>query len=315
VVEPSVTARELEMTVRIAARWIVLGGLTAFIAAWAKRADAQGTTANHVEPDSTEMRVLAALSHSGWRVDGRLCFDAAVAPERARAANSPALRWSEHAVREILRNETVSLDTSASTAAIGQAVCSRSTEIPRVSFGRPQITGASGTVRVLVTRLDERARPDTFWFEYMAQRVGDTWTVDPRFDSETTHIDVDAVGCYRFSHAPFTEKYNAGWRIDTVVVRADSTLLGQSWRGFPARRLSPDVGSVGMPDARSGAAYWFVTHTMLHLVWESGFVSLSADLDVRGDSLSGSMRLESDAVVPNRPQVAVTGRRVPCRER
>lgn len=265
-----------------------------------------------VAADSVELRALRAVIARSLRnpVDS-MCLDPNVAAEPTAPERAARERWPEPALREMLSNARVAIDTSAGAAPRGARACARSRTVSRRAFARPMISGDTGTVAELRTQLDARERPDSFRFVFLLERRAGNWTVDPRFESETTHIDVNGAGCYRFSH-PLFAAWDSTYRIDTVVVRADSVPGGVSWRGFPAFRLSPGPDRVGMGHGRA-RSHWSVAHDTLNLDWSIyDALMMQASLHVRGDSLRGEMRLLTDAVGSSPPTVQVTGVRIRC---
>jgi hypothetical protein len=268
-----------------------------------------------VAADSMQIEVLRdliALQSNG--IDS-LCLD----PNVAAGTTSPALastrRWSDPVLKELLRNPRVAIDTTAGPAPRGAALCARSQRVGRVAYGRPRIVGDAGVVIALITFLNTRALPDSFRFDLTLERRAGTWTVLGSHGwRKNSPAYFDGAGCYRFSHPPFPQPDVTHLRIDTILVRAESTILSAD--GLPPlRRLLPTSQQIGM-GGTSGyrTSYWYASHDTLFLIWSVPNAGLAARLVVAGDSLRGSMEWGTDVVelVPTR--VAVIGQRVRCPE-
>ena len=153
-------------------------------------------------------------------------------------------------------------------------------------------------------------------------RVRHIATLLPLVCASVAHAQADPaklVGCYRFSHQPYRLGSAITLRVDTVLVRLDSTVVSPAERDAPTEyALFPSALSIG--DVRAThvnfAPVWFVRRDSLVLSWNtSGLGGPYALFAVRGDTLRGEFGNTTDVRGTERPPTPITGRRVPCASR
>lgn len=184
------------------------------------------------------------------------------------------------------------------------------------ALGLPEITADSATIVFVRSWISQTGEVDSALVTLRLHRENGRWRVaETLSDSLIVPRTVEGVGCYRFSHPPFREASEARLRIDTVLVRAESTLVHYQMGGSGHRQLSPDQTHVGFAKSEMSpyaVPAWYVTHDTLHLIWSVMDHALYADLHVVGDSLDGQMHTETDVVGVPEPTVHVIGRRAAC---
>jgi hypothetical protein len=277
---------------------------------------AQVAPAAHADLGAREIDVLRDVMAQQWPAfkgpDGQLCLDPTVAFYRASASTTRE-RWSTNVLSKIAGDARISLDTLTAELPRGIRGCTRSQKTWRLVYGRPRVVGDSAAIVFIGTRLDTRGEVDSSKFDFRLERKAGKWSVEGWLAySETVHRYVKGEGCYRLWYAPLAAPPANRTRIDTTEVRAESILVGQSWRTLPAYRLSTGPRSLGVAARPWPHSMWYVTHDSVHFQWSGGFEAILADLLVAGDTLRGTMHLESDSVDPSPPATSIRGRRIPC---
>ena len=256
--------------------------------------------------------VLAQEASSSEAAVGRPCFDPTVAFYRP-SASTPHERWSDAVLSRLAGDVEFSLDTLTTELPRRMPGCARSRTTSRVAYGRPRVGGDTGAIVVIRTRLDARAEVDSSKLDLRLGRKNDKWSVVGLLaDTMTAHRYVQGEGCYRLWYAPLDAPPSNRDRIDTTEVRAESVPAGENWQSFPAYRLSIGPRPLGVAAEPWGWKTWHVTHDSVHFEWTRSNQLVIADLLVVGDTLHGTMRSETDAVVPNPPTTVMRGRRISC---
>ena len=269
--------------------------------------------------DSSQFSVLRDLLQPtgtrNWNVSGKtLCVDPNVALFPDANKEGPVEVWAEAALVAILRLPSVAIDSAVGAVPRGGAKCTRTFSTARLAYGRPRVFGDSGAVVFIVTRMNSHAEPDSQMFDFQLTRRTGKWTVPHWLQfRETVHTYIRGEGCYRLSHKPFVE----GIRVDTVLIRADTTITDPRGRytATSEHRLRPEPAQVGMPGQTMFGppiSKWYATNDSLHFEWFTENSMLYVSLLLAGDSVRGTMTHSSDAIVPNPPTIAVTGKRVSC---
>ena len=242
------------------------------------------------------------------------CLDSRIANERAATGSSR--QWPASFLREVLADSAFALDTTVALTFRPTRACAPSSRSFRYAIGLPEITADSARIVFVRSWISQPGEVDSALVTIRLHRENGRWGVaETLADSLMAPRTVQGIGCYRFSHPLFREPSEAHLRIDTVLVRAESTLVHYQMGGSGHRGLSPDQTHVGFAKSETSpyaVPAWYVTHDTLHLIWSVMDHALYADLHVIGDSLDGQMHTETDVVGVPEPTVQVVGRRVAC---
>lgn len=277
---------------------------------------AQVAPATPVNLGGRETEVLRDVMAQQWPAykgpDGQLCLDPTVASYRASASTTRE-RWSTDVLSRIASDVRISLDTLTSDLPRGMRGCTRLRKTWRLAYGRPRVFDDSAAIVFIGTRLDARGQVDSSKLDFRLERKAGKWSVEGWLaDSQTVHRYVKGEGCYRLWYAPLGTSPANRPRMDTTEVSAESTFVGENWQTFPAYRLSTGPRFLGVAARQWSHSTWYVSHDSVHFQWSRQNEAVVADLLVVGDTLRGTMHLETDAVDPSAPTTSIRGRRIPC---
>lgn len=243
----------------------------------------------------------------------RFCFDPNVATFSGPKNSNAPTKWAPDVLREVSRSVPVGVDSSAGTVPPGVSACARSRTLWRQALGVPQVADSAGQVTVVRTLVDPRGGIDSLYYIFRLERRQGRWSV-PGWNGYWVKVNtyVHAEGCYRFEHVhgPWGD-----WP-EPFIIRVSDLPAGRDIDKQPIYRFFAWNEPVRQPPKNdrviTGQNTWHATHDSLHFVWGDPMSWRTADMHVVGDSLYGTMRWETDAVVPNPPQLPIRAAHVPC---